>query len=154
MGARYWQAVGSQTRGIAVSDATPTFGVSLVVADVDASIGFYRTLGVAIPDDANWESHHVGIPIQGSALDLDSVALTKGYDDKWNGTGVILIIRVPTREGVDETYKRVVDAGHAAHLEPIDAFWGARYAVVRDPDGNHIGIMSPQDQSLGGPPPV
>ena len=32
------------------------------------------------------------------------------------------------------------------HLEPIDAFWGARYAVVNDPDGNHVGIMSPSDE--------
>ena len=29
--------------------------------------------------------------------------------------------------------------------EPYDAFWGARYAVVSDPDGNGVGIMSPID---------
>jgi uncharacterized glyoxalase superfamily protein PhnB len=137
-----------------VSDVTPTFGVSLVVADVDASIAFYRMLGVAIPDEANWRSHHVGIPIAGSSLDLDSIELTKGYDEAWQGTGVVVIMRVPTRDAVDEVYGRVVGAGHPGHLEPFDAFWGARYAVVRDPDGNHIGIMSPQDESLGGPPPV
>jgi len=137
-----------------VSDAKPTFGVSVVSSDVDASVAFYRALGVDIPDDANWRSHHVGIPIEGSALDLDSVELTKAYDNKWNGTAVILIMRVPTREGVDETYKRVVGAGHAGHLEPIDAFWGARYAVVLDPDGHHVGIMSPQDEARSSPPPV
>jgi uncharacterized glyoxalase superfamily protein PhnB len=137
-----------------MSDAKPTFGVSVVASDVDASIAFYRTLGVPIPDEANWRSHHVGIPIDGSALDLDSVELTKGYDDGWSGTGVILIMRVPTREAVDEAYKRVVGAGHPGHLEPIDAFWGARYAVVLDPDGNQIGIMSPTDELLGGAPPV
>jgi uncharacterized glyoxalase superfamily protein PhnB len=137
-----------------MSDEKPTFGLSVVTSDVDASIAFYRALGVTIPDEANWQSHHVGIPMDGSALDLDSIDLTKGYDTKWDGTGVIVILRVPTREAVDETYKRVVDAGHPGHLEPIDAFWGSRYAVVRDPDGNHIGIMSPQEESMGGPPPV
>jgi uncharacterized glyoxalase superfamily protein PhnB len=137
-----------------VSDTKPTFGLSVVASDVDATIGFYRALGAPIPDDANWRSHHVGIPIDGTALDLDSVALTKGYDDNWNGTGVIVIMRVPTREEVDEVYKRVVAAGHAGHLEPIDAFWGARYAVVRDPDGNHVGIMSPQDEARSSAPPV
>ena len=75
-----------------MSDGKPTFGVSVVSSDVDASVGFYRALGVDIPDDANWRSHHVGIPIEGSALDLDSVELTKAYDDKWNGTAVILIM--------------------------------------------------------------
>jgi uncharacterized glyoxalase superfamily protein PhnB len=26
-----------------------------------------------------------------------------------------------------------------------DTFWGARYAVIEDPDGNHVGLMSPID---------
>jgi uncharacterized glyoxalase superfamily protein PhnB len=137
-----------------MSEGKPTFGASIVSSDVDASVAFYRTLGVPIPDEANWRSHHVGIPIDGTALDLDSVDLTKSYDSKWNGTGIILIMRVPTREAVDETYERVVDAGHPSQLAPFDAFWGARYAVVRDPDGNPVGIMSPSDESLGGAPPI
>jgi uncharacterized glyoxalase superfamily protein PhnB len=128
--------------------------MSVVTKDVDASIAFYRALGVQIPDEANWRSHHVGIPIDGTALDLDSIELTRGYDEAWQGTGVIPILRVPSRDDVDGTYKRVVDAGHPGHLEPIDAFWGARYAVVRDPDGNYIGIMSPQDEARSGPPPI
>jgi predicted enzyme related to lactoylglutathione lyase len=28
---------------------------------------------------------------------------------------------------------------------PWDAFWGSRYAIVADPDGNHVGIMSPSE---------
>ena len=36
-----------------------------------------------------------------------------------------------------------IAAGHRSHLAPFDAFWGARYAVVLDPDGNRIGISSP-----------
>jgi uncharacterized glyoxalase superfamily protein PhnB len=137
-----------------MSDSKPTFGMSVVSSDVDASIAFYRTLGVPIPDEASWRSHHVGIPIQGTDLDLDSVDLTKGYDANWDGTGVILIMRVPTREAVDETYENVLRAGHPSQLAPIDAFWGARYAVVRDPDGHPVGIMSPSDESRGGAPPI
>jgi uncharacterized glyoxalase superfamily protein PhnB len=137
-----------------MSDVKPTFQVSVVARDVDASVAFYRTLGVPIPDEAIWQSHHVGIPINGSDLDLDSLEMTQGYDDNWDGTGLILIMRVPTRDDVDVTYKRVVGAGHPGHLEPIDAFWGCRYAVVRDPDGNYIGIMSPQDESRSAKPPV
>jgi hypothetical protein len=36
---------------------------------------------------------------------------------------------------------------------PFDAFWGARYAIVEDPDGNHIGLMSPSDPALRTAPP-
>lgn len=31
------------------------------------------------------------------------------------------------------------------YLCPYDAVWGPRYAVVEDPDGNAVGIMSPID---------
>ena len=46
-------------------------------------------------------------------------------------------------------------AGAAVQQEPYDAFWGARYAVVSDPDGNGVGIMSPVDpaQRRDQPPP-
>jgi len=36
-------------------------------------------------------------------------------------------------------------AGFRAQQAPYDAFWGARYAVVEDPDGNAVGLMSPSD---------
>ncbi|HEY2811873.1 MAG TPA: VOC family protein [Acidimicrobiales bacterium] len=137
-----------------MTDATSTFGVSLVTRDVDATIEFFRTLGVNIPDSANWRSHHVGIEIETSGLDLDSVELTKSFDPAWSGSAVVLILRVPTRDAVDDTYTRAMDAGHPSQLAPFDAFWGARYAVVRDPDGNAIGIMSPQDESRSSPPPI
>jgi uncharacterized glyoxalase superfamily protein PhnB len=32
--------------------------------------------------------------------------------------------------------------GHG-RKEPWDAFWGQRYAVVADPDGNHVDLYAP-----------
>jgi uncharacterized glyoxalase superfamily protein PhnB len=32
-------------------------------------------------------------------------------------------------------------------------FWGARYAIVEDPDGNHVGVMSPSDPDRRRAPP-
>jgi uncharacterized glyoxalase superfamily protein PhnB len=45
--------------------------------------------------------------------------------------------------GVDETFALLVDAGHDGHLAPWDAFWGQRYAVVHDPDGNAVDLFAP-----------
>ena len=50
-----------------------------------------------------------------------------------------------TREAVDALVDSLVAEGVAVQQEPYDAFWGARYAVVSDPDGNGVGIMSPID---------
>ena len=45
--------------------------------------------------------------------------------------------------------------GVPVQQQPYDAFWGARYAVVSDPDGHGVGIMSPVDPALrrNEPPP-
>ena len=44
-------------------------------------------------------------------------------------------------EAVDETYRELTDAGHRARQPPYDAFWGARYAIVEDPDGNTVEFL-------------
>ena len=38
-------------------------------------------------------------------------------------------------------------AGYEGAQPPYDAFWGARYAVLVDPDGNHVGLMSPSEDA-------
>jgi uncharacterized glyoxalase superfamily protein PhnB len=37
---------------------------------------------------------------------------------------------------------------------PYDTFWGARYAIVEDPHGNHVGLMSPSDPARKSAPPA
>jgi hypothetical protein len=39
------------------------------------------------------------------------------------------------------------DLAYQGRQPPYDTFWGARYAVLADPDGNDVGIMSPVDES-------
>ncbi len=43
---------------------------------------------------------------------------------------------------VDAVYRQVLEAGFAGHREPWDAFWGQRYAILVDPDGNLISIFA------------
>ena len=38
--------------------------------------------------------------------------------------------------------------------QPYDAFWGARYAIVEDPDGNPVRLISPVDAGLRHWPPA
>ena len=59
---------------------------------------------------------------------------------------VILGFSLASREAVDDTYRALTAAGYLGRQEPYDAFFGARYAVVRDPAGNDVGLMSPIDQ--------
>lgn len=133
----------------ATNDRTAT--VSLVVADVERSVSFYRALGLDIPDESIFVQDgvalHVTVPVsEGFDLDLDATAATRMWDPDFtvatSGARGILNFHVPDRDAVDSLYDAIVTAGHGEHLAPFDAFWGARYAVVLDPDGNLVGIMS------------
>ena len=132
--------------------AHPLAVVSLVVADVLASVAFYRTVGLTIADDTIYAQdgvgHHVSVKMaNGVTLDIDSVELTRRYDPSVDGAPVagrtLLSFATADRPAVDALHVAVVAAGHRSHLAPFDAFWGARYAVVLDPDGNRVGISSP-----------
>jgi uncharacterized glyoxalase superfamily protein PhnB len=47
------------------------------------------------------------------------------------------------RPDVDARVDRMAGAGYAIRQIPYDTFWGCRFAVIVDPDGHQIGVMSP-----------
>lgn len=65
----------------------------------------------------------------------------------------MLGFEVPDRADVDRLYDELVAAGATAQQAPYDAFWGARFAVLADPEGNAIGLTSPSDPAYRGTPP-
>jgi uncharacterized glyoxalase superfamily protein PhnB len=132
-------------------------GLNLVCADVEKSVAFYRLLGVEIPADKVWRGpsggvHHVDVQMSETAgLDLDSHELAavynKGYQPALGGS-LVIGFNVPARADVDAVYARITGAGYPGLMAPYDAFWGSRYAIVADPDGNHVGVMSPSDPAM------
>ncbi|MEX0749425.1 MAG: VOC family protein [Dehalococcoidia bacterium] len=133
----------------------PTFtGLHLFVRDMRATAAFYRRLGFDVPDD---EQHAVFSLASGVVVALGSHALTQSYNPGWQappGKGAMALqFDVPSRQAVDDLYHDLTAAGYDSELAPIDAFWGARYAEVLDPDGNTVGFHSPRDASMRGAPP-
>ena len=145
-----------------MSDDKPVLNqLNLVVRDMEAAVRFYRRLGLAIPDLAVTRSggHHLEIEMpNGMSLELDSMALAKRYNAGWReatggGCRSVIGFALPSRDAVDARYGELTAAGYVGQQPPIDAFWGARYAIVEDPDGNHVGLMSPIDPARRGTPP-
>ena len=134
--------------------------VNLVVSDVEASRAFYERLGLDFGDERDpvWAAHHVSALDGENAppvdVDLDSETFATKWDKGWpGGAGVVLGLKVDTRDEVDELVAALAATGVTVQQRPYDAFWGARYAVVNDPDGIAVGIMSPVDASLRTPEP-
>ena len=124
--------------------------VGLVVRDLDASLAFYRRLGLDIPDDPDPEGHgHVEATLPGGLrIAWDTYEVMQSFDPGWSeptGSRISLAFRVGSPAEVDELYRELVDAGYDGHLEPFDAFWGQRYATLHDPDGNPVDLFTPLD---------
>ena len=131
--------------------------VNIVVPEVSAAVEFFQAFGLAVPTTLDtWMPHHrtIASTLDGFDADVDSTVFARQWDralpEGW--TGVVLGVRVPTRDDVDQLYARVTAAGFIGQ-PPYDAFWGARYAVVHGPGDLVVGIMSPRDDEHMSAPP-
>ena len=134
-------------------------GINLVVEDMARTVEFYRRLGLTIDDSNPWNDHHVTAAMpNGFELEFDSVELADSYDpggqrQAGDGPRNVMVFSLPSRDAVDALYGELIGAGYSGHQPPYDAFWGARYAVIDDPDGNFVGLMSPSDDEHRSTPP-
>lgn len=137
---------------------SPRFNlVDIVAHDFDATLAFYRQLGAEVEDGLPGESRHAHIHCGDIEIHIDNEHHAGLYNSSWRvgaQTRVVLGWSVATRDEVDATYAALTSAGHQGVQCPYDAFWGARYAIVADPDGHHIGIMSPPDEDRRHWPPT
>jgi catechol 2,3-dioxygenase-like lactoylglutathione lyase family enzyme len=137
-------------------DIRPVFNqLNIVSGDTAASVAFYRRLGVALPEQNVWRTdtgiHHANAvsadPSGALHLDLDSVAFARLWNDGWRNRPdlkgrVVVGFGVGARENVNRLHGDMTAAGYWSLQAPYDAFWGARYAVIEDPDGIAVGLMS------------
>ena len=117
--------------------------VGIVVRDMAASLEFYRRLGLDIPEGAEEEPHAEATTPSGLRVAWDTVGLMQQIDPAWTepsgGHRMSLAFLCSSPEEVDAAYDRLAAIGHG-HKEPWDAFWGQRYAVLHDPDGNGVDL--------------
>ena len=120
--------------------------IGIIVTDMGDSIAFYELLGMEFPEGSAEAPHAEAVLASGMRLMLDTEDVVSGFDASFTpptGRGRIgLALRCATPGAVDETFGAIVAAGHRAHLQPFDAFWGQRYAGVLDPDGNVIDLYA------------
>ena len=133
--------------------------IGIVVSDLRRAVSFYRALGLAFPEGVEESEHgHAEVALTGGMrLMLDTEAGIRSFDPGWQRSsgspGMSVAIRCESPAAVDELFDKAVAAGAETHQEPWDAFWGQRYAQLRDPDGNAIDLYAasssrPADSSV------
>ncbi|HEY1752860.1 MAG TPA: VOC family protein [Caulobacteraceae bacterium] len=137
--------------------------INLIVHDMDKTLAFYRRLGLEIPEGGVWATpsggHHAKAADTAGPVDLefDSRKLAAAYNAGFRAErGRVLIgVELESREAVDALWHALIEERVVQGLQPpYDAFWGARYAIVEDPDGNPVGLMSPSDDAQRRSPPA
>ena len=118
--------------------------IGIVTSNMAASIGFYRLLGLDVPEIP--DEGHVDTFLQnGVRFMLDSEEVVRSFRPDWTrerGNQVGLALECESAAEVDELYARVVAAGFEGDKAPWDAFWGQRYAQLRDPDGVPVDLYA------------
>ena len=118
--------------------------VGIVTSEMARSLEFYRHLGLDVPDTP--EEGHVNIDIaDGIRLMIDSEAEVRKFRPDWDrkmGNQLALAFQCESPSQVDEVYARMTTAGFQGDKEPWNAFWGQRYAQLRDPDGVPVDLYA------------
>jgi uncharacterized glyoxalase superfamily protein PhnB len=135
--------------------------INIVAERFDETLKFYRLLGVDIPEPMNQPPGALHAPAKvnsGVEFEIDNPHLARIYNASWRmpsgGRSLLLTVSVAPRKAVDETYATLMAAGYQGRQPPYDAFWGSRFAIVADPEGNEVGLMSPVEEHFKSWPPV
>lgn len=125
---------------------TPRFeAVGIIVSDMGRAVGFYRRLGLEFPEGAEGEGH-AEATAAGVRVMLDTEETIRSFDPEWQPPGgghrSALAFRCDSPGEVDSSYAALLEGGGTAQKEPWDAFWGMRYAQVRDPDGTVVDLFA------------
>jgi uncharacterized glyoxalase superfamily protein PhnB len=116
--------------------------IGIVVRDLAETLRFYRLLGVDFPEG---EGHVEATLPNGVRLMLDGEDVIHSFEPGWTretGNQLSLAFECASPQEVDAFYARAVDAGFDGAKEPWDAFWGQRYAQLRDPNGVPVDLFA------------
>ncbi len=108
--------------------------VTIVVADMAASVRFYDAMGfVAVYGgaDAEFTSYRAGSGFLNLQLAADPPA-----PGAW-GRAIFYV------SDVDAQHAAAIAAGYPPSTVPVDAPWGERYFHISDPDGHEISFARP-----------
>jgi uncharacterized glyoxalase superfamily protein PhnB len=118
--------------------------LGIVASDMARSLDFYRQLGLDVPDTPDEGHVNISLP-NGFRLMIDSEEEIRKFRPDWTrqpGNQVSLAVQCDSPADVDNLYSQMISAGHQGDKDPWDAFWGQRYAQLRDPDGVPVDLYA------------
>jgi len=119
--------------------------VNLYTRDIEAGLRFYRDLlgfTETFRTPAEGTPSHVELRLNGFTLGLGTVEAAKRVHGVDAAPGSPAMVLVVWTDDVDRAYADLVAAGVPALQSPHDTGNNNRNALLRDPDGNPVEIVS------------
>ena len=116
--------------------------IGIVSSDLGRTRAFYALLGIEFGEG---DDHVEATMPNGLRLMVDTEDVMRSFRPDWTretGNQLALAFACESPADVDAVYARAVDAGFEGEKEPWDAFWGHRYAQLRDPDGVGVDLFA------------
>ena len=118
--------------------------VAVSTTNMPKSIEFYELLGFQFDKHSDSDGHVETVPKDGVKLMIDTEEMIKSIIGKKpkpsNHSG--FAIQFDTPKEVDDTTEELKSAGFEIEKKPWDAFWGQRYAAVKDPGGYMVDLYA------------
>ncbi len=143
-----------------MTEKKPVFDlVDIVTKDFEATVAFYQALGLDVDASAGVRTRS-GMQTCTSRTARRSTSTMLPWRRSTTRRGERARAArwwwaSPSRAATLSTISttKLTGDGYEGRQVPYDAFWGARYAIVADPNGVDVGIMSPVDESKRAHPP-
>jgi uncharacterized glyoxalase superfamily protein PhnB len=119
--------------------------VGMVMRDMACRAALLSFARTEHSPNMNTEPHVEVVLPGGFRIAWDSLEMITGIDPEWIepvGQWITLAFKCESPADVDALYEQVLQNGYGGHKAPWDAFWGQRYAVVDDPDGNRVDLFA------------
>jgi catechol 2,3-dioxygenase-like lactoylglutathione lyase family enzyme len=128
--------------------ALELYMIGLIAQDMDASLEFYRRLGLAIPAGSEGQTHVEVKMGSGLTFFLDSKPARwdpgfvktheSGQPEAAGSYPFLLEFYLKERAAVDAKYQELTGFGYQSHRVPYETSFGMYFAMVKDPDNNTI----------------
>jgi uncharacterized glyoxalase superfamily protein PhnB len=127
---------------VSVQAVPQLYAIGIVSSDLVRTRAFYGLLGIEF---AEGDDHVEATMPNGLRLMVDTEGVIRSFNPEWKratGNQLALAFACDNPAEVDELYAKAVAAGFDGEKEPWDAFWGHRYAQLRDPDGVPVDLFA------------
>ncbi len=132
----------SSTLTVSVRAVPQLDAIGIVSSDLGRTRAFYALLGIEFGEG---DDHVEATMPNGLRLMCDTEDVMRSFRPDWSradGNQTALAFACESPAEVDDVYARAVEAGFDGEKEPWDAFWGHRYAQLRDPDGVGVDLFA------------